>query len=76
MENERIWILFARQLAGEISREELHELNDLLEKNPDTGYSMEILSAFWKTEEQTDQNQEDAFASHLLRKAKQEKDFV
>ena len=33
-------------------------------------------SAFWKTKEQPDPNQEVAFARHLLHKFKKEKDLV
>ena len=75
MENERIWILIANKMAGEISPEELRELDDLLKKNPDIGYPMEILSSFWKTKELPDQNHDTAFARHLLRKSKREKNF-
>jgi putative ABC transport system permease protein len=75
MENERIWLLFARKLAGEISPEELHELDDLLEKNPDIGFSFEILSAYWKTKGQPEQDREYEFAN-LLRKAEQEKEMA
>ena len=75
MENERIWILIANKLAGEISPEELHELYDLLKKNPDIGYSLKILSAFWKTREQPDQDLEAAYARLILRNSKRGKDF-
>jgi hypothetical protein len=62
MENERIWILIANQLAREISPEELEELHVLLKENPDIGISMETLSALWKSKKPKNNNlTEDAF---------------
>jgi transmembrane sensor len=77
MENERIWILVASQLAGENSPEELEELDVLLKKNPDIENSMEILSALWKSKKPKNNNMaEDAFVRHLQRMARKEQDFV
>ncbi|MBL0356442.1 MAG: FecR family protein [Chitinophagaceae bacterium] len=47
---EHIWLLIARKLSGEASVEELHELEELLRRHPDAGYSKEILHDFWRTQ--------------------------
>ena len=58
MEIDRIWILFARKVSGEITPEELKELEELIRRRPDGGYSMEIIlrmvEANGKNEKQTD----------------------
>jgi putative ABC transport system permease protein len=77
MEKERIWVLFAKQLAKEISPEELEELHDLLKKNPDARYSIQIISVLWKSTRPENKNiAEEAFTWHLQRMNKKEKDFV
>jgi hypothetical protein len=77
MEKERIWVLFAKQLAREISPEELEELHDLLKKNPDAGYSIQIISVLWKSTKPENKNiAEEAFTWHLQRMNRKEKDFV
>jgi hypothetical protein len=48
-EEERLWMLIGRKLAGEASEEEVLELASLLEKNPESCYYMQVLSAWWNT---------------------------
>ncbi|RYZ31999.1 MAG: FecR family protein [Sphingobacteriales bacterium] len=45
---DRIWILMARRLAGEITPAEQLELENLLRTNPDTHYPLETISDIWK----------------------------
>lgn len=45
MENEKIWRLMARKLAGEASAKELQELDGYLRENPDTEYSFALMMA-------------------------------
>jgi|GEM_PF-3304064 len=58
MEEERIWNLFAKQLKEEISTEERRELHDLLKQNPEAGYPIQIISAFWKSAELENKKQQ------------------
>ena len=48
MNTDRIWTLLARKLAGEISPEELGELESLLKEHPDTHLKMQALSESWE----------------------------
>ena len=45
----RIWRLMALKLAGEASRDELQELQQLLQDNPHIQYSMEVLTNLQNT---------------------------
>ena len=48
MENDRIWNLIAKKLAGEASPGELKELESALRLDPDLHYSLEALQDMWK----------------------------
>ncbi len=48
MDQYYIWTLMARKLAGEASREDLLELQEMLQDNPHIRYSMEILANLWE----------------------------
>lgn len=48
----RLWSLIARKLAGEASAEELQELRELLKENPDTHFSVQVLSDLWDRSQQ------------------------
>jgi hypothetical protein len=48
MEEDRIWKLIARKLAGEASKGELKELQDLLGTNPELHFTIESFYKFWK----------------------------
>lgn len=47
MSQDRIIQLLSRELAGEISMAELHELNELRSRYPDTAYYEELLKQLW-----------------------------
>ena len=49
-EQDRIWTLIARKLAGEATEKELEELQELLKKYPEAGYSLQVLSDLWRTD--------------------------
>ncbi|HEY8780074.1 MAG TPA: hypothetical protein VIM16_00520 [Mucilaginibacter sp.] len=58
----RIWKLATKKLAGEASEDELRELNELLEQNPDIYNTIKLVSEWWRTDtEQKDENN-----SHFL----------
>jgi ABC-type antimicrobial peptide transport system permease subunit len=70
-EQDQIWNLVARKLAGEATEEELNELEDLLARYPDMTYIAETLTNLWTENNATDkQETEAAFARHMSRMAK------
>ncbi|HEY2648843.1 MAG TPA: FecR family protein [Puia sp.] len=68
MDNDRIWNLIAKKLAGEASAGELKELESALRMDPDLHYSLEALQDMWKkhSEEEAAQS-EIAFQRHMDR---------
>jgi len=48
MNEDRIWLLAARKLAGEASAAELSELEQLLQANPDLQVKLEAMSKIWE----------------------------
>lgn len=61
-----IWELIAKKLAGEASPEELKQLDELLQQYPNASYPMELLTNIWKQEEpDTTAEAEAAFSKHL-----------
>jgi transmembrane sensor len=74
---DRIWILMARRLAGEITPAEQLELDNLLRNNPDIHYPLETISDTWKEDtypdphhfqqDEPDPETEEAWAKHLER---------
>jgi|HubBroStandDraft_6_1064221.scaffolds.fasta_scaffold71705_4 transmembrane sensor len=68
MDNDRIWNLIAKKLAGEASVGELKELESILRIDPDLHYSLEALHDMWKKKSQQEPEQaEIAFQKHLDR---------
>ncbi|MDP9041291.1 MAG: FecR family protein [Bacteroidota bacterium] len=68
MDNDRIWNLVAKKLAGEASAGELKELESALRLNPALHYSLEALMDMWrKNSEQEPGHAEAAFQKHLER---------
>lgn len=51
-DESRLWLLLARKLAKEASEEELKELQQLLEQNPDVQFPAQVLSNSWSPSEQ------------------------
>jgi putative ABC transport system permease protein len=63
-----IWELIAKKLAGEASPEELKQLDELLQQHPNASYPLELLSQMWKQEApDTTAEAEQAFSNHLDR---------
>jgi len=51
MNEERVWYLLSIQLTGEITPEELKELNTLLKQYPELGLRAEILRNIWRSKQ-------------------------
>lgn len=49
--SNRVWILMGKQLSGSIEADEVIELENLLEQNPEIWYSYELLIAINKRDE-------------------------
>jgi transmembrane sensor len=65
MEEERIWILFGRRVSGEITPEELKELQALMRERPDEGHFMEMVLEFWESERKADEQADAERAQRL-----------
>ncbi len=50
MNEERIWILLARKLAGEASANDVQELENLLGENPALASQLEAIEHFWNSQ--------------------------
>jgi ferric-dicitrate binding protein FerR (iron transport regulator) len=65
---ERVWNLMAKKLSGEVSPEELQELERLLQDNPDLHTPAQVISELWQQTAPDDrQTAENAFDRHLAR---------
>lgn len=70
-EQDQIWNLVARKLAGEATQKELNELEDLLARYPEMTYVTEALTNLWTENPATDTSETDtAFARHMRRMEK------
>ncbi len=71
MDNNRVLELLTRKIAGEISLEELEELNSLFDKNPDIVYYEQYLKEIWQEQDRSTLNQnidiERQYNEHKLR---------
>lgn len=68
MDNDRIWNLVAKKLAGEASASDLNELESALRHNPELHYSLEAMDEMWKNHPDTMPEQsEAAFKKHMDR---------
>jgi ferric-dicitrate binding protein FerR (iron transport regulator) len=66
MDNERIWNIMAKKLAGEATPEELLELEKLLKTDPDLHYSFQAIHDLWVSRPAQDPGPaEKAFEKHL-----------
>jgi hypothetical protein len=70
MEEDRIWILFGRQVSGEIAPEELKELQALMREQPDEGHFMEMVLAFLESDRKADERADAERAQRLWRRLK------
>src|SRR5882757_7892405 len=68
-EQDRIWQLIARRLAGDATEKDLQELQQLLKANPDMTYSLQLMIDLWKTTPKEEGMPEGAFDRHLKRLA-------
>jgi transmembrane sensor len=76
MNQEYIWNLIAKKIAGEASPEELSELEGLLKSNPDLHYPLQIIDDLWKHNRHfIRQTAEDAFTTHVARMSEMNVDF-
>jgi putative ABC transport system permease protein len=74
-EQDQIWNLMARKLAGEATEEELHELENLLARYPDLSHAAETLTNLWTEGKPADKAEtEAAFTRHMSRLAKLQKE--
>jgi transmembrane sensor len=68
MDQDYIWNLIAKRLAGEATDGELKELETALRRNPDLHYTLEAMEDMWRNQPETDSGQaEIAFQKHLDR---------
>jgi transmembrane sensor len=68
MDNDRIWNLMAKKLAGEASPAEIRELENQLRLNPDLHYSLEAFQDMWKKKTRPEPELADeAFRRHMER---------
>src|ERR1700712_295708 len=68
MDQDRIWNLIAKKLAGEASPGDLKELESALRMNPDLHYSLEALHDMWKKASEPETGHpETAFQKHMER---------
>ncbi len=68
MDNDHIWNLIAKKLAGEASAGDLKELESALRMDPDLHYSLEALHDMWKKKSQQEPEQSEiAFQKHMER---------
>ncbi|HEY4288534.1 MAG TPA: FecR domain-containing protein [Puia sp.] len=69
MEEQKLWELLGKKITGEANAAELEELNRLLEKFPETLYTLETMQSYWRSsDEKADILQrEAALERHLQR---------
>jgi putative ABC transport system permease protein len=75
-EQDRIWELMARKLSGDATQQELEELEQLLQKYPDSTYSFQLFEDLLKPSGQNENTgeAEDAFNKHMQRMGRKETD--
>ncbi|MFT4024057.1 MAG: hypothetical protein QM664_09775, partial [Flavihumibacter sp.] len=67
MEQDRLWELLSKKLAGEATRPELDELQQLLRTCPDLHYPLQTITDLWFQPPPQTENAEAAFHRHLER---------
>ncbi len=75
MTEDRLWELLSKKLAGEATRPELDELQQLLRTSPDLHYPFQTLTDLWFQPAPQTEDVEAAFDRHLERMASQGGDF-
>src|SRR5215467_6068263 len=72
MVNERLWKLIARKLAGEASKDEVNELEELQRENHHVNYYVRILSAWGHLAEREGKDEAEQAFEALLKKLENE----
>jgi transmembrane sensor len=72
MKEEKHWILLSKKVAGEATLEELEELKELLNADPEWKAALENLQEFWASlpaaaSEGREQKRENAYSEHINR---------
>lgn len=67
MNKDRIWHLVSKQLAGEVTEEEIHELEGLLRSDPDMHYALQNITDIWKLQPAAVSESDESFDRHVLR---------
>lgn len=75
MHTDRIWTLLARKLAGEVSPEEIGELESLLRENPDTHLQMQALIESWDNKPDSNADNLEAAYDTIIHRLKDEGHF-
>lgn len=58
-DDNRLWKLIGRKLSGEATEDELKELAELSQRDPDAPYYITVLSLWWKMTEQSGKEKAD-----------------
>ena len=72
MENDRLYELISRKLAGEATPEEIDELREYFKKNPHDEYFNELITSYWNSrDDESEQNETDSdeHFNHILQMA-------
>jgi transmembrane sensor len=67
MEEEKFWQLLSVRLTGEATDEELHALDQLLQKYPELGLQAQLMIQMWKKNDMPENKTDDFFNRHLQR---------
>ncbi len=67
MDNNRVWQLAAKKMAGEASPEEIRELEMLLKEDPDLHYALQNISDIWNLAVKQNANGNEAYSRHEKR---------
>jgi transmembrane sensor len=71
MNNDRLYELISRKLAGQATKEELEELLEYFQKNPHDQYFDELITSYWNSQHETekDDTDSDEHFNHILQMA-------
>ena len=72
MENDRLYELISRKLAGEANPEEIDELREYFKNNPHDQYINELITSYWNSrhdESEQDEADSDEHFKHILQMA-------
>jgi hypothetical protein len=73
-EDDRLWRLIGRRLAGELTRKESSELEELSRKNSNAQYYIEILTAWWRIAEQAGKEKAEKIVETVFRQVEKKND--